>query len=426
MMTRTKLPPMAANTAVLSDSSRFTVEPVDLRAADGAFSSGLLYQPAGKTTRVGAHLMHPRTDQTRNYNIGPLVDAGFTVLARSGRSVNNDAETLHEELLLDVAAGVRLLRDRGCDSVVLVGNSGGAPLAAMYQAQAELPPARRIGADRSVASVVLATADLPAADAFISVGGHLGQGQSLLRLLDASVVDERDPRSVDSTVDIYDPANGFTLPVRETRYEPEFVAAVRAAQLQRMRHLDRLALAALARSNQSRALARQLPESGITDTARFQVQRSAATREYLVIYRTVADPALLDLSLDPDDRVAGGFDSHPRPDIQNFAQAGFAHYLSPRAWLSTWSATSTNANMLDNLRSVTVPSLFVHYAGDIFVRLGDLREMEAASGAPDKKVVVVRTTDHYGREILPDGTLGARVTDGTAAACDWLLERFTP
>ena len=425
-MVKSTLPPASANVAVLGDSGRLTVTPVDLRAQDGAPSAGLLCRPRRGVSRVGVHLMHPRTDQTRNYNVGPLAEAGFTVLARSSRSVNNDVETLHEDLLLDVAAGVRYLREIGCDTVVLLGNSGGAPLAAMYQSQAALPPRLRITRAVSPTGADLSGADLPAADAFVSVGGHLGQGATLGRLLDAAVVDEGDSSMTDPSLDVYDPANGFRVPVGETRYEPDFVARVRAAQRRRVAHLDRLARGLIARSDSARTVARRLKTAGVAGGDLFTVQRAAATRSVMVIHRTVADPAMVDVSLDPDDRVAGGFESHPRPDIQNYAMAGFAHYLSPRAWLSTWSATASHAGMLDCLPGVTVPTLFVHYAGDIFVRMTDLRQMIASAGAADASSTVIPRADHYGREINDDGSLGARVTSGTAAIREWLLERFTP
>jgi hypothetical protein len=82
--------------------------------------------------------------------------------------------------------------------------------------------------------------------------------------------------------------------------------------------------------------------------------------------------------------------------------------------------------MIGCLPGVTVPTFFVHYAGDIFVRMADLRQMMASAGAPDVSSTVIPRADHYGREIKDDGSLGARVTRGTAAARDWLLERFTP
>jgi pimeloyl-ACP methyl ester carboxylesterase len=54
------------------------------------------------------------------------------VLALNSRSPNDDTDTVHEELVLDVAAGVdHLRRARGVERVVLIGNSGGGALMAL-------------------------------------------------------------------------------------------------------------------------------------------------------------------------------------------------------------------------------------------------------------------------------------------------------
>jgi pimeloyl-ACP methyl ester carboxylesterase len=203
-----------------------------------------------------------------------------------------------------------------------------------------------------------------------------------------------------------------------------FVAAFREAQRQRVARLDRFARATLAGSTQARSISRSFPADQPNDAGRLCMERRGATRRYMLIYRTIADPAMLDLTIEPDDRPSGGFDSHPRPDIQNYAQGGFAHYMTPRAWLSTWSGLSSNAASVQRLKEVTVPALFVHYAADIFTRLSELGEMEAACGATDKTVTIIRHTDHYGRRVAPDGSLGERVLDGTRAVRDWMQERF--
>jgi pimeloyl-ACP methyl ester carboxylesterase len=414
-------PPRGANLPIEALRERAVVDPVDLVAADGARSTGLLYRPVGGGARVGVHLLHPRTDQSRNYNVPPLVAAGCTVLARGGRSVNNDSDTVHEELLLDVAAGVTRLRDEGCDRVVLLGNSGGAPLAAFYQATAETPPAERREPNPSLTRVDLRTATLPPADALVSVGGHLGEGITLGRMIDASVVDESDPLSTEPAFDIYDPANGFRLPIQQTRYEPEFVEIVRAAQLARVGRIDSIARAALDAAESARAGLEGMADP-VDAPARLLVERRAESRRYLVVHRTLADPAFVDVTIEPDDRVAG-FDAHPRPDLQNQRQAGFAHLLSPRAWLSTWSAVSSHADTVACVARISVPTLVVHYAGDIFCRLGDAQRLADACGAVDKQFTVVRRADHYGREIRADGTFGDRTTEGTRAVVDWLTPR---
>jgi pimeloyl-ACP methyl ester carboxylesterase len=419
-----QLPPRAANVPIAAVGSAVTVEPVDLLAADGAPSSGLLYMPRAGQPRLGIHLMHPRTDQTRNYNVLPLVSAGCMVLARNSRSVNNDADTLHEDLLLDVAAGVGFLRSRGCDAVVLLGNSGGGPLAALYQSQAESAPEARIEQEATVSAVDLGRAALPTADALIIIGGHMGQGRTLAKLIDGAVVDEADPLSADPAVDIYDPRNGFRLPVSETRYSPEFVAAVRGAQVRRVERIDRLARAAIAAAAEARSAASWLPDAEDAFRARLWVDRRAAARSYLTIYRTIADPVILDPTIEPDDRVPGGFDGYRRPDLQNYRQVGFAHLVSPRAWLSTWSVLSSHADLAGSIAGVTVPTLVVHYRGDLFTRLSEVETLRHAAGTADFSLVMVGQADHYGRRINQDGSLGARTSEGTDAAVCWLRKRF--
>ncbi len=70
--------------------------------------------------------MHPRVDFTRHYTFPRLLAAGVGCLGATTRSPNNDTDLEHETILLDVAACVRWLRvERGVESVILLGNSGG-------------------------------------------------------------------------------------------------------------------------------------------------------------------------------------------------------------------------------------------------------------------------------------------------------------
>src|SRR5207253_10732579 len=87
--------------------------------------------------------------------------------------------------------------------------------------------------------------------------------------------------------------------------------------------------------------------------------RRAVVCPYMVVYRTEADLRAFDLSLDPSERDAGSLFSY-RPDLTNYMEFGFARVCTPRAWLSTWSALSSNADVLVNAPRVTVPSLVVN------------------------------------------------------------------
>ena len=146
----------------------------------------------------------------------------------------------------------------------------------------------------------------------------------------------------------------------------------------------------------------------------------------MTIYRTLADPAAVDMSIDPDDRSPVGMDGDPRPDLQNYSNMGPAHYLTPRAWLSTWSGASSHANTPENLARIADPTMIVHYGADWFARPQDADLMLARSAAQDKALTVVPGADHYGRLLGPDGVPGPRVTSGTDAALQWMRERFPP
>jgi len=425
-------PPQGANVPLSAMPGGVEFDPVTLVSADGVPSRGIFYRPRKARPRVGVHLMHPRTDQSLNYNIGPLAGAGYAVLGRGGRSVNNDADTVHEEVLLDLAAGVQFLRDAGCEQVVLLGNSGGGSLAALYQSQAVSPPPDRL-APQPWSPVDLRAAHLPAADGLAFIGIHLGEGRVLTDMIDPSVVDEHDPLAVDPELDMYDPRNGFRLPLGDVRYDASFLERYRDAQVRRVRRLDEFARAAIDAQAQAAAALADLALAGLAlaDPAergpasrRLRLERHAAQVPYLTPYRTTADPAMVDLSIDPDDRIAGGHDGYPRPDLQNWSATGFARYLTPRAWLSTWSGLSSHADTVRSLSSVTEPTLIVHYAGDIYTRMRGAQAIFDASGAADKTFIVVRHADHYGKPIR-GGTAGpARVSAGTDAILAWMAARF--
>jgi len=405
--------PQGANFSLASVPAEIGYEPVGLVAADGAPSKGMLYRKRGTSPKVGVHLMHPRTDQTQNYNILPLALAGYAVLGRASRWPNNDVATVHEPLLLDVAAGVQFLRAQGCEKVILLGNSGGSSLAAFYQAQATAPPGKRLAETPAGDSFDLNKYDLPPADGIVLIAGHVGQGLLLGKMIDPSVIDERDPIGADPALDPYDPANGFDIATGKGNYGAEFLERYRGAQLERVRRLD--------------CVARRMIEM-MQDATSVQPSSSAAQRKaraaragwHMIIYRTTADPAFVDLSIEPDDRIVFSYVS-ARPDLENYGENGFARYVTPRAWLSTWSALSSRARTADNLSACTMPLLIVHYAGDAATRLREVTELELRSASPDKTVRVIRGVDHYG---IPLQGPKSRSALGTDCVVKWMLERF--
>ncbi len=397
-----------------------TVElvPMELFAEDRAPSRGLLFRPKGRKSKVGVHLMHPRTDQSNNYNILPLASAGYTVLGRAGRWPNNDCDTVHEPLLLDMAAGIRTLRDAGCEKIVLLGNSGGSSLAAFYQAQASAAPGKRLTHTPAGDAFDLNAYDLPLADGVVIVGPHVGQGGIMRKLIDPSVVDENDPLAVDPALDMYDAENGFVAPPASSRYAADFLERYSAAQGARIRRIDAKAQFLIERQREAAAA---LKAQGTSASA--ALLRVAKFDPLMIVYRTTAYPAFVDTAIEADGRSVRSYFGNG-PQFENYGLNGFARYITPRAWLSTWSVNHTNARTIDNLSKQEKPLLIVHYSGDCGTRLSEARAMLEAARAAQKRMQIIEGLDHYGFKIMPDGSAGPREWTGTEAIVDWMMTNF--
>ena len=262
--------------------------------------------------------------------------------------------------------------------------------------------------------------DLPPVDGYINLAAHLGEGQILLQMIDPSVTDEFDPLSCDPSLDPFNPDNGYRLPPESSRYAPEFVERYRTAQVARVRRLDEIARAYLAQRTAARAqfgtpafLARALAEQAPT-------LRQAVLCPYMIIYRTEADLRALDRSLDPSERDAGSLFSY-RPDLTNYMEFGFGRVQTPRAWLSTWSGLSSNADVVRNAARITVPSLVLYYRGDNAIFPADARTAYAAIAAADKHLAAA-PGDHYGFGIGTQQRTGAPVA--LEQMVTWLRDRF--
>jgi hypothetical protein len=244
--------------------------------------------------------------------------------------------------------------------------------------------------------------DLPTADAMVYLAAHVGEGFYLLHAIDASVADERDPVSCDPALDLYDPANGFVEPPGETRYEPEFVERYRDGQRARVERLDALARERVARRRDART--RWERTSSAAD------RRRAIATEFLTVYRTDADPRFVDLSLDPSRRTVGSLWG-VRPDWINYGAVGFGRVVSPEAWLSTWSGTSSRASIERTGPGMTLPALVVSYSGDHGIFPSDTDLIATSLAAPRVDRVEI-DSDHYG---FPTGRDEAVLT-----IADWI------
>jgi hypothetical protein len=382
----------------------------ELSTADGATVRGVLATVPGATTVVC--LMHPRQDLTHHPMVPLLLQAGVAVWTQHTRSVNNDLTLVHEQALHDVAAGQVFLRDKGFESVVVLGHSGGGTLYAFYLEQAALDPADRIGTTPGGRPTKLAEATMPVADGAIFLAPHPGQGALLLGCIDPSVADETDPLSVVPELDPFSPDNGFAEPPECSAYTAEFVQRYRAAQRDRVARIDAVAREHVARTAEARESFKRTGDAA-------DRRRSLAPR-IITVFRTDADLRTVDLTIDPSERPYGSLFGR-RPDLINYGRTGFGRLTTPEAWLSTWSGLSTNADFVRCAPSVTAPTLFVEVTGDQGAFPADSRRMIAALGAGDLTVATVRGL-HFGNAVAEGEPTGNEL-----AAADigrWLEKRF--
>lgn len=413
--------------AFASLDPRIRRDVVYLEASDTAQTFGILYRPPDREPRTVVYLMHPRGEFTRHYVVPGLSARGYAVFGQNSRYLNNDTDMVHERILLDIAAGMRWLRGQGFERVVLLGNSGGGSLLAFYQSQASRLPGERLASTPSGEPIDLASEQMPPGDLYIAVAAHLGEGRFMLNVLDPSVTNESDPASYDPRWDMYNPDNGYRPFPEASSYDPAWLAEYRQRQRERSLRLDAIAREYLAEHAYFRGELRADRYAALPAATRSLVARRARLGRYMVIYRTLANPAYLDPSIDPSRRPLGSIFSPGDPIIGNYGYGGLARVMTPRGWLSTWSGTSSQADLPETIAHVKVPTLIVFADGDCDIFPAEQQEILEKSGAADKSLVTLEWADHY---LNPVGEEGRRLPDPRERLLDlivpWIEERIGP
>jgi pimeloyl-ACP methyl ester carboxylesterase len=389
-----------------------------LQAEDGAHSSGILYTRGGERTAVVFN--HPRADFSSHYLTPFLLDAGYAVLGGQTRYLGNDVNCEHECLCADLAAQMRYLRAEGFEKVVFCGNSGGGPLSTFYMAQSNTPAGKRLTHTAAGNSYDLNELNLPPADGLINLAGALSEGALALANLDPSVIDEDDPLSCDPALDMFDPANGYRKPPEVSKYPEDFLERYRAAQVARCRRIDARALQEVERKRRYKALMAEPGFGNLPLAEQNAITRHAVACNTLAIYRTMADPALTDLSIHPNKRAILGL-MQPDPQVANWSIPGFVQMMTAEGWLSTWSGLSTQVDMHRDARKVTQPVLSITFSADVtilpFVGQGLYNNVASA----DRSYVEVEG-DHFG--FRDQGERHGGIVEAATAIVDWLEPRF--
>ena len=321
---------------------------------------GLYYRPRDKAPTTALIATHYNVDFSEHY-LGPYMAArGFGFLGWNTRFRGNEGFFLLEHALIDIGAGVRWLREEaGVERLVILGNSGGGSLMAAYQSQAHgvtMTPTPKL-------TLPDALQDLPAADLYISLCAHLGRPEVLTDWFDPSITDETDPISIDESLNMYNPDNG-------PPYSDAFIERYRAAQRARNERITHWCYHELER----------LELRGLFDRA-------------FNLYRTWADPRLMDGTLDPSQREVGRCYAGD-PKTANFSPRGIGLTNTLRTWLSMWSLRDSHCRGAPHLARIREPALVVQSTADTGVFPSDAEAIYEALGSSDKRLELIEG-DHY-------------------------------
>ena len=365
-------------------------ESIRLVTPDGALVRGLLWTPPNGKWKTAVILSHPRGDFSVHYACPLLAAAGYAVFGFSTRYINNDTDCLHENCIIDVKVAHDEMIRRGAEAVVLLGNSGGGSLMAM------------------------AHAELGIGDGWVGMAAHPGEGVFMLQVIDPSVTDESYPFSRDPALDMYNPDNGWRPWPEPSSYDPAWLETYRAAQIARVARIDAVAKQSIADAEEAGQQLEGIHKS--TNLAEWRDLRARRVfTKYLTIYRTLADPAYLDLSIDPDQRPMGSLFAFPDPFEANYGRGGLARTMTARGWLSTWSGLSSHAKLADTMPDVKVPTLLVHPTADTEIRIRQAQAIVANSGAADSTYLEMKGAPHY---------LEGHRVEALAAVAEWIGKRF--
>ena len=367
-------------------------ESVRIVTPDMALVRGVLWRPpvGVPEKKTAVILSHPRGDFSVHYACPLLAAAGYATLGFGTRYQNNDTDCLHESCVIDVKAAADEMRLRGYEHIVLLGNSGGGSLMALAQKEHAC------------------------GDGFLAIAAHPGEGVFMGHVIDPSIADESDPFSTVAELDMYNPDNGWKPWPNPVEYDRGWLARYRSAQLERIARIDAIAKASIAEADSART--RSLAVDRAQDAPAWrELRRRAVFSKYLVIYRTLADPAYLDLSIDPDERKLGSLFANPDPFEANYGRGGLARTMTARGWLSTWSALSSSAKLADTMPFVRIPTLIVHPTADTEIRVREAIEIRDAAGADDLTYLEMKGALHYLEGSRPEAM---------NAVVEWLNVRF--
>jgi len=427
---------LAGALAAAGAASAVVPQPIYVQFSGAA--KGALYMPdpdAYPPPHVGVIVMHRNSNYLSHISTKELPKRGFVVLGMNPRCDNNEALCAPwENNALDVKQGVNYLRNQvpGITKVILLGHSGGGPTMAFYEAVAE-DGVGICNTPNKLMQCSSSLANLPKADGVILMDAHPGNGINAVRSIsanvtnDPAVLNENRTPSTTSTLDPFDPRNGW-MPGTATRYSEDFKTRYFQAQSARMNYFISVAQARLAALPPGEDAPFIVP---LADNARL-------SQIDLSIHHSTLLPRKL---LKNDGTVEARFPVESVRPVSLFPgdEKGFGStmFLTLKSFLSVRAVRSNDSfNDVDfcssnnstpcNLQQMRAPLLVTTMGGHYFIR--DAEQYFDMAASPDKDFYVIEGATHGGTECTACETTPHQYSNATKNLFDlmasWMNARF--
>ncbi|MDP2228647.1 MAG: alpha/beta fold hydrolase [Moraxellaceae bacterium] len=347
-----------------------------------------LLRPTDRPAKTVIVFMHPIGGGAYLPMVNALAKAGYHVIYCNSRYRGADYGLIMEKVAVDLGECIRDAKTRlGYEKVVLAGWSGGGSLSVFYQAEAEKPTITHTPAGDLYD---LTQRNLIPADGIMLLAAHVSRAGTLTEWMDPSVQDENDPEQRDIEFDIY----SADCP-HQPAYSEAFVAAFRARQIARNRHIT--------------AWAQQKLED-------FRRAGRAQEDFGFVVHRTMCDVRWLDPAQDANGRRPGWcYLGDPR--VVNNGPVALARFNTLRSWLSQWSLDLSNADSQKCAPRISIPALVVgNTADDACTPSHTERLFSAISHTRKQRVDIVGANHYYFGQ-------PAQLAEAVAACSGWLAEQ---
>lgn len=194
----------------------------------------MIYEPMypGKKASVAVVLMHSDGDYFEFWPAKALAERGYRVFAAHFE----DPSIPLDQKLVQLGKVTAFAKSwNGVEKMLVLGHSGGATLMSAYQAVAENGAQVFQGKEKIIPLDDIG--ELIPADGVMFLDSNFGNGAMSLLSLDPSVLNEKDGVTRDASLNLFNPANGYSTKEEECHFTDEFIRKYLAAQGARMNRL---------------------------------------------------------------------------------------------------------------------------------------------------------------------------------------------